>query len=282
MAGKSTDVEGQNPSTSKGSYCCCSCCGRFANEFSIKIFALFEEPYGELDMERNFQIGEGFLSIAGVSKIIFFGLSIATLVADIMNDSYPGFYMAYLSSWSLVYCILYLIGSLLLTVFPSCHDRDENNFLLKFTWMSFSLVAVHQLVVLLVYWITVYYPGDPATFATYMCHGGVAVLCIIDGLIINRTPVRISHMIVNIIMGVLYVTWSAIQNTVIRNNPYDDGDADDDALYGVTRWRSRPGITIGIALGLNFVVVPAFQVMFWALSLPGRRYLPSTVEPVTL
>jgi hypothetical protein len=269
-------ANGTNTNTNDG--CCCGCCGRFKNEFSTKIFALVEEPYGELDMERNFMIGEGLLSVAGLLKTLFFGLVVATLAVDLLEESYPGFYMAFLTSWSLVYCIPYLLGSLLLTAVPYLHDNDDNTILLKITWMSFSLVAVHQLCVLFLYWITVFVPGESIQFANFMSHGGCMVLCLIDGLIVNRTPVRIGHVILNMAMAVLYAIWSALQNTVIRYNPYgeNDDDEDDDSIYDVMKWRTQPGLAVGVFLGLLLVAIPLFQLLFWALSLPGRKYLPAT------
>ena len=234
-------------------------------------------------MERNFRMGRGIFSFFAGIKLGFLGLTVASLVVDIVSFEYPNYWMAYLTNWSLIYCIVYQIGSLLLTVLkvPSAPYDDPNNqptnSLLKLTWISISLAAVHQICVFVLFWGTVYYPGYVLTFSNVMLHGGVMSLILLDGLVMNRTPVRLKHLVLNMVMAILYALWSILQNTVCRCNPYaEEEDKDDDAIYDVMRWREEPAIAIGSFLILLLVVLPLLQIFLWAVSLPGRHYLSSS------
>jgi hypothetical protein len=101
----------------------------------------------------------------------------------------------------------------------------------------------------------------------------VCVLVLIDGLMVNRVPVRLKHFPVVFVMTLLYLIWSIIQNLVVENNPnFDD---DDDALYDVLSWKKDPKSAAIVAVIVLMVVSPTIFMIVWGISLCSRRY----VEP---
>ena len=114
------------------------------------------------------------------------------------------------------------------------------------TWILF-IIGIHTTsVATLLYWPLIY---DPETtviyFSTIMGHGGLFVLLLIDGLFVNRIPVRIYHWFVLILpFDILYIIWSLIHdfatNTGNPDNNDNDPSTNDDAIYqGVLEWNSN-------------------------------------------
>jgi hypothetical protein len=104
-----------------------------------------------------------------------------------------------------------------------------------------------------------------------MTHGVVALCVVLDGLIVNRTPVRIKHWFPTFAMSFLYTIWSLIHSYVVEENPWIDDD-DQIYLYSALNWRDNPvqaAFTIGIVI---LVVSPVFHLIIWRLSLYSRRY----------
>jgi hypothetical protein len=209
---------------------------RFCSEFSRPFFSLKEDPLGTLDMPKNFSIGKGYLSIISLLKFGMFGFAIASLGIAFNRHPEPAFYPAFLTPWGVVYCILYLGGSLILATCSS-YSPYRCNFILKFTWVFFSIAAVQGICIALLYWAFVWYPDREIHVDNVMTHGGCVLMVLIDGLIINRISLRIKHMLLTILLATLYLIWSLIQNVVWRYNPVHDDD--DDALYDVMKWKEK-------------------------------------------
>mmetsp|Transcript_33123 Transcript_33123/g.44150 ORF Transcript_33123/g.44150 Transcript_33123/m.44150 type:complete len:280 (-) Transcript_33123:109-948(-) len=238
-------------------------CQRFHFELSIPFYELKEGYYGTLDMQKNFALGIGLKTFAAVAKFVFLALAIAALVINIVEYRYGIFLLAFLTRWTVIVQIIYLSLSFLGTVLP-----NENKIITKLTWVLFSLSADIGLVVVLIFWLAVWDGG--LRYTNTMEHGGIFGCILIDGLILNRTPVRIKHVTVGWIYAFFYLIWSVLQNTVFRYNP--EPDEDDDAIYDVMKWRVEPlRATITFAVQ-TFGLLPLIHLGLWALSLPGRHY----------
>ena len=187
--------------------------GRCCTEFTIGMFELTEREGKVLDMDYLLNIGKGVFSLPSLFKIIFLGVSISGLVSDIAHYRHPDFYLAYLTSWTMVHCITYLTASLLLTILPA---SSSGNYLMKFTWLYHSLAVVHGTVVTVLFWVLLYEPGDELGYYTVMSHGVVALLCVLNGFVVDRTPIRLKHVFINIVWALLYILWNVLHNTVLQ------------------------------------------------------------------
>jgi hypothetical protein len=243
----------------------------FKAEFSLSFFELEEGCSGKLDMEKNFCIGKGFFSAAGILKFIFFALSVATIVADLSQYEHSWFFLAYLTRWTSLVSIAYFMASFTLTLRSSSTGANRH---MKITWILFSLACTMGVEVSIVYWGAIYDPEWGIKFHNFMTHGGLAFFVVIDGLVLNRTPVRLKHVVVTQLFAILYAIWSIIQNVVLRHNPEDDDD--DDAIYDVLKWREETGAAVLTFLVLLLVLLPLLHVIFWALSLRGRHRQEAT------
>lgn len=247
---------------------------RFCLEFKTPFFGLEDTYFGMLDMTRNFSIGKGFFSPVALIKFIFFGLAAAALGWAFYAHPVTEFYIAYVSCWQVIYCVLYLGASWMLS---TCGDQATNkaSALLKFTWVMFSVAAVHGVTTTIIYWVFLWSPSRGLDVSNTSTHGGTFLLVIIDGLVINRTPVRIKHIVANWTLAFLYLIWSILQNVVIKYNPVDDDD--DDAIYDIMKWRENTTGAIIMAVALVFGCLPLFTFIFWSISLCGRHYRESDI-----
>ena len=89
-----------------------------------------------------------------------------------------------------------------------------------------------------------------------MVHGGVMILTLLDGLVINRVPVRIKHMLVTAVFGVLYLIWTLFHELVYQYNPYKMDDDTVDATFSLRlQGRQRVGRKFDVEwrAGMRFV-----------------------------
>jgi hypothetical protein len=160
-------------------------------------------------------------------------------------------------------------GSLILATCSS-YSPHRCNFILKFTWALFSVATVQGICIALLYWAFVWETHWGFQIDNVMTHGGCLLMVLIDGLLINRIPLRINHMLLTTLLAVLYLIWSVIQNVVWKYNPVHDDD--DDALYDVLKWREETTSAIILSVIIVFVAIPLFTSLLWCVSLPGRHY----------
>jgi hypothetical protein len=246
-----------------------ACCrGFICEEFALPFFGSEDHDGKTLDLERSFCSTRSRSWFTVSVKFVLWGLTVSDFVWGWIDSREPQFYLAYLSIWSMVYACVYETLSLLNTW---CCESDC---LRKATWVCFSIASVHSILVVLLFWVLEYDPSNyTLDYLTVMTHGGVCAILLIDGLVVNRVPVRLKHFSFVFLMALLYIIWNILQNTVVRVNPWDDDD--DDALYDVLKWRTDTGNAILVAVIVLFVVAPLFHILIWGLSLCNRRYMPS-------
>jgi hypothetical protein len=247
---------------------------RFRNEFSTSFFDLEDKEIGRLDMNKNFNIGEKCFSWVLLLKFILAAGSFALFVMGWVDEGDPWYYPAYLTFWQVVYGTIYVVSSFFLTACGTRDNGDDDNisksYLFKFTWLMYAVASVYGLVVMLLFWAAVWDGNGIKFIDDIWNHGGLFLVVILDGAIINRVPLRIKHTTVTFLLSVLYLIWSVLQNTVVVVNPaYDE---DDDALYDIMKWREKTLSAVITSLVLLFVIVPLFTILFWCISLPGRHY----------
>lgn len=112
------------------------CCRRFCAETSMG-FAQPEDADGRmLDFERSFCYKSSAEQWQVVAKVILWLITVLTLVVGWTTEEHPGFYLAYLTHWSLTYALVYQTLSLLLSVLNTPPTR-----LLDVTWVFYSVAA---------------------------------------------------------------------------------------------------------------------------------------------
>jgi hypothetical protein len=108
-------------------------------------------------------------------------------------------------------------------------------------------------------------------------HGGFCILVLVDGLMVNRIPIRLRHWFeLCLLLFVVYIIWSVIQSPLALDidNPYmEDRGYDDDKIYPFLDWGSSPLPTLAILSVCIFLVTPMILLALWAQSLMGRLYV---------
>jgi hypothetical protein len=240
------------------------CYGRFQADFQLNFFQTTDANGKILNLERSFCVSDRTLWVL-LPKLAFFALTVADVITGLATTKYPGFWMAYLSNWSLVYATIYISLSFFVSLGLS------SLLFIKLTWTMFSITIVHQILVMFLFWFLEYDSDYDLDYYTIMTHGGVALCVVLDGLIVNRTPVRIKHWFPTFAMSFLYTIWNVIHSYVIEENPWIDDD-DQIYIYSALNWRDDFGqtaMTIGIVI---LLVSPLFHLLIWRLSLCSRRY----------
>merc|ERR1712232_685501 len=116
--------------------------------------------------------------------------------------------------------------------------------------------------------------------------GTILVLVWLDGLAVNRIPVRLRHWTeFSLPFYLAYTVWTVLQSPLVFDvdNPDNDGGGDggddDDKIYAVLDWASSPAMAVGLVSVILFVFSPVVHGILWGLSLPGRRYCAEGVLP---
>jgi len=241
------------------------CEGRFCAELRLPFFGIVEPNGRTLDLDKSFSVNQHSSIWKKIVKFLFFSLVIATLIGEWVTNEYPAFYMAYLTRWTLMYHVVYTAFSLLTTFYPV-------QWTIRATWLLFSLASVHGLIIALMFWLTEYDESYDLDFFNFSTHGGIAVCVVIDGFIVNKTPLRLKHIVINMGLAILYFIWSIIQGLAPVDNPYKETPPEPQSMYKLINWDTEPVMTIGVCAGVLFVLLPIFQLLFWAISLPFRTY----------
>jgi len=149
--------------------------------------------------------------------------------------------------------------------------------MIKATWILFSLACVTGTIQVLLFWITEYDEDFPLDIYDTFTHGGINVCVLIDGFIINRTPIRLKHVLLSMGMTLLFILWSVIQALAPVENPNKAPD-ENESMYKILDWQKVPGLSAGVSLGVLFVAVPILHTFFWAISIPLRTYTDDKYE----
>jgi hypothetical protein len=270
-----------------------SCCRRFCDEFRLGFFDLrVAVPRGDssstmvIDIPNSFSPHQPQLPVL-VLKFILWSLTLSDLITGwAFVSENPAFYLAYLTHWSLLLSLIYLTLSLFNSSTRSYKARkaDGNNnnedeskattasCIIKLTWALFTVTVHAEILVTLLFWLLVYDKNYETSYPTIMSHGVVFVFLVIDGLVINRIPVRIKHFLFCSLYYLLYTLWSYIHSlTGIENPDKDSGDADTTSIYASLDWDGNPTGTL-VTVVMAFVVAsPILFMLLWFLALYNPR-----------
>ena len=100
-------------------------------------------------------------------------------------------------------------------------------------------------------------------FRTLMLHGIAWVVIGVDGIIINRIPLRMKQFIIFELIAICYLIWSVLHSVLSVGNPWYD---DSETIYNFVDWKNNTGLAVGLALGILFVANPIAFLLCRALS----------------
>jgi hypothetical protein len=243
------------------------CCRRFRDDLRLGFFQEEDHDGRLLDLKASFCLDQRNWLLVIIKFAIYIVVT-TSFVYGIFDDAYPYFHFTYISYWSLAWLQVYLTLSLLTSLFACCSSRK---WLIHQVWLWFSIASVHLLVVVVLFWFFEYDSStDDANLRTIMDHGGTAVLVLIDGLLVNRIPVRLNHIVATWFLAILWMIWSILHDTVVKKNPYSDNP--DDPLYAILKWEEEPLSATVLCVITLLVAIPIIHIFVWYLSLLGRRY----------
>lgn len=113
-----------------------------------------------------------------------------------------------------------------------------------------------------------------------MVHGVGIILIVIDGLIVNRIPLRMKQFFLFEGFSALYLLWSIAFSFSGIGNPYkESGAQDDDAIYSSMRWKTDSASAVTVAALVLLVANPIVFLLCRAVSrLPPRRLVDKSSD----
>lgn len=229
------------------------------------MFSIDEPNNRELDVEYCFAPPTRFTLIG---RILTCGLSFSILIYDYSTSRISrGLYWGYLTMWTYVLALSYLVIATIVSVkrdpfLRQPSDTNVPHHLIKAMWALYAVAAPGQIIVILMYWLTVVPNEGISGLLTVFFHGILGVFVLVDGLLLSRIPLRRNQLLLTILYGCLFMIWTLLHAyTGLGDGIEDSGD---DLLYGIVDWRRKPEMT---AIILALVILVAFPVVFIVLCL---------------
>ena len=97
--------------------------------------------------------------VAIVCKVALAGFTVFTWISTFLATDYRDFYFAYLTHWALSLQLIYHVFSLWNSLAPP----PGINTRVKITWYFFNMIAHTDIIIAILWWGTVYEPGDNLT-----------------------------------------------------------------------------------------------------------------------
>jgi len=213
---------------------------------------------------RTIDVSRSFCSATRldcICKLSFCAFTIGTLLYGWIRDSHyhsPHEYLYKMTRWGVVVSTIYFLLSIINTFLAAYYSRSNKNnnvqpssrlreeeandttshttsnssvicLRIRLTWIMFTIAAHVEILVTLLYWVLVYQPGvTTVRYTTISNHGIICVLVWMDGLVLNRIPIRMKHWYsMALPFELVFVLWSILHAKVFPN---------DEALYNVLDW----------------------------------------------
>lgn len=238
-----------------------NCCSNLhvAANWKLNMFSLKNTNGEILNIPKTFQHKPKFLW--GVIKLGLLVWTIQIMTSTILGAKSNPTWLGQLTNWQQVFISAYLTGSFVLQVipFPATMQQDNGNgkasVLVRVVLAFYVLSIIFGFIATILFWILVYKPSWIVSYNMIMPHGITFLFVILDGMIINRIPIRLKQFI--IVEGVIiaYLLWTVIH-----------GFSFDYELYAVVDWRDKPGATAILVLIIALVAVPVAFFLIWFIN----------------
>lgn len=261
-----------NNDTTERSPCVVGYWGRLTAEAKTAELFPIAQDKERLDLVASFcPRNNNNKTILIVTKIVLLGWVISILPMAI-RTGVPSFWLAYLTNWTCLLAVLYLILSTLLTVFPNLVANNKNQqqqltAMVRATWGVFVVAVSNTLAVCPLYWVAA---TTPPGYPEIMLHGGIFIIVALDGLVINRIPLYVKQVFLLWSFNGLYLLWTVIHWLTGMGNP-DLQDEEQDAIYANLDYASHPGFACATLLTFALVVNPVCFLTVRHLSLYDLR-----------
>lgn len=209
------------------------------------------------------------------SKCVLTGITGGTFAYQFFESEHPAFVMVYLTMWGNLACVLYLVLSTLNTVFAERTGQPQpaTNLRIRTTWVLFEL-ATHLSILASVcfYVFSLFLADDRMThsFPNYALHGGIVLLVLINGLVIDRIPYRFQHYWGVIVpVEVLYCVWTYVLTLIGISDDDDEslGEAPGAVYHSFVEWTpDRWRTTLVVEVILVFAIGPIIYLILWSIS----------------
>lgn len=194
-------------------------------------------------------------------------------------SEYKNAFFYFLTVWVLSLQVVYHV----LSIGNSFAPAPAINLRVKITWFLYNLVANSVLIVAMLYWLLDYDPDNKITFNVFSPHGATAVVAVVEGLVVNRIPIRFHHWWVSVVpFQLVYTGWTILHSVVFDlgnpNHSDEDDETNDDAIYPALDWvGDAVGATILIAI-VVLVLGPLLQLILFSLSFRSRGYMEENAK----
>jgi hypothetical protein len=251
---------------------------RLIAEWRLGMFSLEDTEGNTLDLEKTFKPEPKFAFL--FIKMFFLLWIVSVNCLTIVRSESPGFWPALLGNWTATGVTLYFLASLSVMTIVPISQTEGTKIWIRMTWVLYTLTLNLGLIVTFLFWF-LENDGGAVTYVNVMQHGIFFLFVLIDGMLINRIPIRLKQLLCLEAIGGLYLIWTIIHAVTSVGNPLSNSgnpDNDDDALYDVVNWKLRAGIAVILSIILAIFAVPILYLFLWVLSLlfKPRHYV--TVE----
>jgi hypothetical protein len=232
-------------------------------------------------------------------KVFANALTIFTLIYSWIETGTASYYLAYLTHWSLIAAVAYLLASLYQTlrstqITQPVGENESTPCGISTMWILFAVAAHAEAMIAILFWFLVYdFDSEgQVTFLDIMPHGGMVIVVWVDGLFVNRIPVRWTHWWGGAVpFELAWAVWSIFHSVVfdIGNPNANDGDENDDSIYEALDWKNDPAYATGLTLVALFIGGPIVYGVIWLCSWykwpcccrggNRRRYVDASTNP---
>lgn len=266
------------------------CCSRLKAEWQLSMFSLEDTTGQTIDLKQALAPKPTLLY--GAIKCFILCWFIIYCIIDIVTDPYAGHWFIFLTNWGIMLMYFYMVATtfgyirtMYLEKFETQKETENNNntFLTQFISTVGVLAINIEVLIISIYWLTIYEDGEVITFQNLQKHGILGVLVLFDKLVVHRMPIRFKQIFLVYAFSIIYAIWSAIHAVSGIGHPFSDNDpeTDDDAIYPTVNWIKRPRSAAIMTLFLLIIVIPIIFFSLLGLStLIKPRYYSGTLEEV--
>ena len=267
-------------------------CHHFVNELTLPMFSLIDSNGKMINLQKTFASASNtdgeesnrneMISKAGL-KLAFI-LKTAYFLYDSIEQfpDFKGKWLLFLTSWGHILSLLYFITSFLAAV-DIIQIQKQISFFPKFLWVLFIITINIQVSISVLFWTFVYVPSedkyDYTFYSVIFSHGILCLMVALDGLGVNRIPLRLKQIIWVYFIPIVYIILTIVYGLKYAKYPSDDATViDDDGMYDLLNWKEEPLQTSLIMTGFLFALVPFQFLCLWSVSLiiPRRYIVPET------
>jgi hypothetical protein len=241
---------------------------RFFAEIWMPPFQPTEVNDEIIDIPQSFS-PRPFCMTGAISFLLLFWAT-TTLILGILetepddNGSIQHYFYG-LDHWTLVLTVLYFNFSLYLSLCPvTVASTTGVPFLVRLVWKLFAIVAPSQFLITAIFWI-LEFDGQASSISYENCnvHGGLFLAVLLEGFVVHRIPLRVSHYWFFLGYIILFLLWTFLHEYLELGNP----ETEEGYLYAQIRWKENAQVTAVLCALLVLVLVPLTFHVIWMISL---------------